>query len=352
MNHFCILYTRPGSYTRACLKALSDCYGTKIRAIIYKPLKETPFDRPILDGVADFKYRDEFNTANEIINWVLESRPDCLFVCGWSDRVYLQAARALKKLGVFVVCSMDNQYQGTFKQYFASLISKPYLHTAFNSLWVPGERQAQFAKRLGFSGQSCWRGLYSCDVDVFCANSENNIKRKKSFLFVGRYVERKGLDILMEAYAAYRSRVREPWGLACIGSGDLNFILKDQPGVKDLGFIQPENLPSIMFEYGCFVLPSRFEAWGVVVHEAASAGMPIICSEAVGASVHLVNEHYNGYTFKNEDVSELATCLKSISEKDAIQLEQMSENSRQISKQYSPQFWANILVAQTKLLSQ
>ena len=348
MKRFCILYTRPGSYTRACLKALRDNYGVEIRAVHYKPYKETPYIRPMLDGVAEYKYRSEFSTSGDLVEWVMKSRPDCLFVCGWNDKGYLQAARILKKRGVLVVGSMDTQFSGSFRQRVACVISRHYLHSAFNSIWVPGERQRQFAKRLGFTGQQCWTGLYSCDVDSIRSASLKETARKRGFLFVGRYVRRKGLDVLMKGYAAYRARSSGAWELACIGSGDLNRILKGQPGVRDLGFAQPDELPSLLFQYGCFVLPSRFEAWGVAVHEAASAGMPLICSEAVGASVHLVREHYNGYTFRSEDAEELSFCLQMMAEQSDTQLETMSQNSRQLSSQYSPKLWADTLTNQIR----
>lgn len=350
MKRLSILYTRPGSYTRACLKALSERYGTKISVVQYKPFKETPFEKPVLEGVANYAFRDVFHSADEIVQWVLESRPDCLLVCGWSDKVYLRAARKLKRLGIPVVGSMDTQYSGKLRQRIACLLSNCYLHSAFDALWVPGERQVQFAKRLGFVGRKCWKGLYSCDVELFNAVDLPQSRRKQSFLFVGRYVERKGLDILLKAYSDYRTKVPEPWSMSCIGSGDLKGMLDGLPGVMDLGFVQPDQLPGLIAQYGCFVLPSRFEAWGVVVHEAAAAGLPLICSDAVGAAVHLLREHFNGYTFKSEDVEELSGYLKLVSEKSTEQMKFMSMCSRRLSQQYSPLLWADTLVTETRLM--
>ena len=65
-------------------------------------------------------------------------------------------------------------------------------------------------------------------------------------------------------------------------------------GVEMLGFVQPDDLPAVLERAGCLVLPSRFEPWGVVVHEAAAAGLPIVCTPVCGAATRLVLDGYNG----------------------------------------------------------
>jgi glycosyltransferase involved in cell wall biosynthesis len=46
---------------------------------------------------------------------------------------------------------------------------------------------------------------------------------------------------------------------------------------------------SIFQSSDIFVLPSRYDGWGVVVNQALGAGLPIICSDAVGAAPDLVS---------------------------------------------------------------
>jgi len=40
---------------------------------------------------------------------------------------------------------------------------------------------------------------------------------------------------------------------------------------------------------GCFILPSRYEPWALVIHEAACAGLPIICTNVCGTVDHFFN---------------------------------------------------------------
>src|SRR5690606_27599003 len=133
------------------------------------------------------------------------------------------------------------------------------------------------------------------------------------FLYVGRYVPEKGLDTLADAYRVYRQQVSNPWKLVCAGAGPLKETLL-AAGAEDRGFVQPGDLPALMHEASAFVLPSRFEPWGVVAHEAASSGLPLILSNACGAGVHLLRDLHNGFVFPAGDANSLAKAMVQLHE--------------------------------------
>src|SRR5690606_254758 len=110
----------------------------------------------------------------------------------------------------------------------------------------------------------------------------------RSFVFVGRYEEIKGLPELLEAYRKYRQACPDAWDLICVGHGPLKCEIPRSPGVLDLGFLQPLGVASMLARSGCFVLPSRYDAWGVALLEAASSALPVICSDHCGSHVELV----------------------------------------------------------------
>src|SRR5699024_7358948 len=58
-----------------------------------------------------------------------------------------------------------------------------------------------------------------------------------------------------------------------------------------------------------FVLPSRFEPWGLVVNEAMTCGVPCIVSSQVGCRLDLIREGQTGFVFKSEDVASLTECM-------------------------------------------
>ena len=51
--------------------------------------------------------------------------------------------------------------------------------------------------------------------------------------------------------------------------------------IENKGFIQPKYLNDLLLNSSALILPSRYEPWGVIVHEAAAAGLPIIISDVL-----------------------------------------------------------------------
>lgn len=338
-----ILYTEPAGYTLACLNALKSLYGVEILLICYSPEGNAPFEFQNIDRLDHVYFRSGLSTE-KIIEILRDFSPEGIIVAGWIDGGYLAAARYFKKTGIPVIAGLDGQWRGTLRQRAATIASSLYLHSAFDVLWVTGERQADFAKRLGFGGEKIWYGFYCCDWNAFAAQYQDR-EKEKAFLFVGRYIAEKGLDVLIKAYSGYRRRTGAPWRLLCAGKGPQEKLLTAQTGVVNLGFIQPDKLPEYMGRVSAFVLPSRVEPWGVVIQEAASTGLPVICSDSCGAGVHLVQDCHSGFIFETGNARQLEECL--------VRMAGMSEDERcamrrasfDLSKQYKPKRWARTLVS-------
>src|SRR5690554_6405044 len=118
------------------------------------------------------------------------------------------------------------------RQQVARVIAPRYLHTAIDVLWVAGERQRSLAAALGCGADRCWSGIYSCDWPQFAAAFDpGEVSRRDTFLFAGRYVPVKGIDVLMDAYDRYRRMVDDPRDILCAGSGSDPSLLHDREGV-------------------------------------------------------------------------------------------------------------------------
>ena len=336
-----MLFSRLSGYMSASLRKLKERHEAELLVFRWKPAREAPFDRSQFDWIDTLCDKDAFTRA-EIVASLDRFQPDAILMAGWMDKDYLHVARHFKHRGVPVVAGCDTQWRGTWRQEVARRMARWYLHPSIDVLWVSGERQRQFANRLGFTGPRCWSGYYTCDWTLF-AGTKAPEERQRQFLYTGRYVEAKGLDVLVKAYQQYRSQVTAPWPLVCVGAGPLEHMLRGE-GIENRGFIQPHELPALMQDSGAFVLPSRWEPWGVVVHEAAAAGMPLICSDASGATVHLLQHGYNGLLFESENVEDLARCLVGMAEQQASERALMGSRSHELSKQYTPERWADTLV--------
>jgi glycogen(starch) synthase len=114
------------------------------------------------------------------------------------------------------------------------------------------------------------------------------VKTLHRWLFVGGLIERKGVTWLLEAFAACR-RQEPALTLTLVGEGELRGRLAERAeelGVADAvtfaGALSPVEALSLMREHDVLVHPSRYETFGVVVIEAAAAGMPVIVTRCGG----------------------------------------------------------------------
>jgi glycosyltransferase involved in cell wall biosynthesis len=347
-HRIAVLYSELAGYTAACLNALKNKISTDIFICAWPAANDAPFSEtefasfgPIINRAA---------TPNKrLLCALLEYSPTVVLVAGWIDRGYLKICRELRKRQIPVIAGIDTQWRGDIRQCIACVAAPAILHKSIDVLWVAGERQATFARNLGYQGNRLWDGFYSCDWSRFSKQSEDgdgphiSQARGKTFLYVGRYSKSKGIHTLASAYEAYRKRTDSPWPLITAGTGDLARVLL-AANAEDRGFTQPKDLPSLMRQSGTLVLASDYEPWGVVIQEAAAAGLPIICSDACGASVTLVRDSFNGYVFPAGDKSALAERMTKISALEEPLLAQFGRNSFNLSKQYTPERWAQTLL--------
>jgi glycosyltransferase involved in cell wall biosynthesis len=113
------------------------------------------------------------------------------------------------------------------------------------------------------------------------------------FLFVGRLMEVKGLDILLEAF-----RLVDAGELWIAGDGPLRETVSkaaaDDPRIRVLGYVDGRALADVYAGCDALVVPSLYEPWGLVVHEALAHGLPVIATDQVGAADDLIDTGVNG----------------------------------------------------------
>jgi glycosyltransferase involved in cell wall biosynthesis len=177
----------------------------------------------------------------------------------------------------------------------------------------------------------------------------------KRFLYVGRFTESKGVDILLAAFQIYKSRYQGAWGLTLVGTGPLlaaiNAAQLSDPDIHIEPFSDQLKLVEHAIAAGAFVLPSRYEPWGVVAHEFSSAGLPLILSEAVGARTQLLIDHLNGYTFYRDSAEDLAQKLARLSTLEPQQLCTMGLQSARLASSIDTKLAVASFVSVAKRLS-
>jgi glycosyltransferase involved in cell wall biosynthesis len=113
--------------------------------------------------------------------------------------------------------------------------------------------------------------------------------------------------------------------------------------VRMLGFINQSCLPSAYSASDVLVLPSEYDAFGLVLNEAMLCGCPAVVSDRVGARYDLIREGETGYVYPCGDVAALAGILRRLAA-DRQGLLRMGEASRRKLKTWSPKEYAEALV--------
>jgi glycosyltransferase involved in cell wall biosynthesis len=286
----------------------------------------------------DFSFYDEKDyNASSLASLTQTIKPKIIICNSWSFKKYLKTVKLFRN-DCKTIMNMDNQFHGTFKQYLGIFYGHFYLSKLFDKVWVPGLPQKKFALKLGFKSDSILTGWYVANESIF-KKKQVDLKFKKRFVFVGRYVKVKGIEDLCKSFIKLQNNCPNDWELHCIGSGPLKDKIQEHPKIMHHGFLQPSEMNKILNEGGVFVLPSEFEPWGVVVHEYAMAGFPLICSSNVGAATEFINSK-NGHIFNlKKDKSGLYKCLKSFTEKSSEELQEMSLESLKLSKNVTVDDW-------------
>ncbi|MGZ4099126.1 MAG: glycosyltransferase family 4 protein, partial [Bacteroidia bacterium] len=267
--NFLFLYTELADYFINCCKILS-AHGT-VHIIRWPVNKEAPFQFEFPEGIKVYD-KDNYK-RNQLSQLIQEINPDIIICSGWIDKDYLNIVKSYyKKIPTVLAC--DTHWTGTLRQHIASLLSPFFLKNRFSHAWVPGEPQYNYVKKLGFSTGNIYKGFYCCDLEKFNSNYSKSALLKNTiphkFLYVGRYYEFKGITDLWEAFIQLQEETPNDWELWCLGTGSV--IPREHPKIKHFGFVQPKELGPILDQSGVFVLPSRFEPWGVVVQEYSAAG--------------------------------------------------------------------------------
>ena len=123
-----------------------------------------------------------------------------------------------------------------------------------------------------------------------------SVKKQQSdpveFIFVGRLIDWKALDIVLEAMGRLRGQL--PISLEIIGDGPMREswqALADQLGlcsvVKFSGWLSQEACAVRLRAADVFVLPSLFECGGAVVLEAMAMGLPVVSTAWGGPTDYL-----------------------------------------------------------------
>lgn len=167
-------------------------------------------------------------------------------------------------------------------------------------------------------------------------------------VYVGSLIARKGVDILVAAARLVRA-ASVPIEVDIYGPGVLVSADLDDACVTYRGVIPFGDAQKIIGKYDALVVPSRHDGWGVVVNEAVLAGVPVICSDRVGASA-VVAKWGCGRIFRSEDPTELAGILGALAGNPASLMKMSAaavEAGRELHPTVAGQYMARVILGES-----
>jgi 1,2-diacylglycerol 3-alpha-glucosyltransferase len=294
-----------------------------------------------------------------------EIRPNVAAINGWSVSEARAALGWASRHKVRAILMSETKEDGSKRSWWKETL-KRHCVRKFDAALVGGAKQKDYLIKLGMPQEDIRTGYDVVDNRYFEAGAEvaranqDEFRRRlelphEYFFVCTRFLPRKNVDSLLRAYAAYRARSQNPWGLVVAGGGSELARLRRIEGELALkgvmwpGFVQYAQLPLYYGLASAFIHPAKSEAWGLVVNEAAASGLPLIVSETVGARYELVDEGKNGFLIDPFSVDSICRSLLCMAECSGSERHKMARNSFAIVKGWGPDRFGRELLSAASL---
>jgi glycosyltransferase involved in cell wall biosynthesis len=187
-----------------------------------------------------------------------------------------------------------------------------------NDWWL-----AQSAKVDRVAARGSWGASEADGVVLFCAKLQ---PWKRPFDLLEAFAKSGVPNALLVFAGAGPLRAELEARVASLGLGKR---------VRFLGFVNQSQLPAIYTAADLMVLPSVYDAFGVVVNEAMLCGCAVAASDHVGAARDLIVEGRTGFVYPCGDVDALARVLRQAMG-DRAKLTEMQRTARARMETWSP----------------
>ena len=157
----------------------------------------------------------------------------------------------------------------------------------------------------------------------------------KRAIFVGRYVNQKGIPDLFEIWKRVSMKYPD-WYLDCYGDGELYDWMVNRVQQDSLR-ICIHHSTNRLFEHYCessfLLMTSIYEPFGLVLPEAMSCGLPVVSFDNDGPR-RIISHGKDGFIIKNRSIDDyVESVLKLIEDRDLCM--QMGENAILSSQRFS-----------------
>ena len=236
----------------------------------------------------------------------------------------------------------------TLREFYDTVVGKGTLETADLITCVSEHERNMLVSEIGISEDNIkiiYNGINWRDWEVVPSGSKfrNNYPEisDKFIIFAGRLATNKGIPDLIEAISIEDSKRFDLVVMgADMGLGEDLDQLAISKNVKmhRIGHVDDNMYRSALSAAEVLVLPSEYEAFGIVLLEAAAAKTPVVATK-VGGIPEAMSEGKNGLLVDYNTPKSLSEAIFTILENDNLASE-MSTFGREFVKDFT---WANIV---------
>jgi len=163
-------------------------------------------------------------------------------------------------------------------------------------------------ENMGISAEKVHCVGGGCNVDV--SKIDHTHKEGNKFLFIGRDWKRKNGDLVVEAFLKVAQECPDCNAqLYIAGPSKCPTSVKGHDNIRFLADVSYEELCNHYNNCDYFVMPSEFEAYGLVFGEALCFGLPCIGKNCY-AMPEFIQDGKNGYLIQESNSAELAQKMK------------------------------------------
>ncbi|NCN27130.1 glycosyltransferase family 4 protein [bacterium] len=316
------------------------------------------------------KFLSVFSLFPKVLFTLKKLKPDFIFINSYWPFDTILLLWVSYFLRIKRVLMLDSHLKSsTRKRDNLKELYKKFALKYYDAYFVAGQATREYLLSLGVCDEKIFLGFDVVDNEHF-EKSDSSIAVAfpvEYFLFVGRFVEKKNLFVLLNGFKTYREKTASVKPLVFVGYGPLKQVLigaaldlglrvydeesknRFDPNDYDIFFYSGKfyhELPAIYRNAVALFLISKTEEWGLVINEAMASGCPVVVSEQLGCVPDLVDfsgeETKAGLIVRSDSVEDVAKSMLLISTDSRLR-KQLIQRGRDRVASFDPESFAKIV---------
>jgi len=267
--------------------------------------------------------------GNRIFRYLRENNVKAAVILGYNDIGLIRLFQRCKRAGISTYLWSDSNIAKDkatgFKKAIKSAVVR-HVTSLADAVLICGTSGIRYYRAYGVPDSKL---LYSpCEPDYTIIESVDTDAKvqtaqrfgldpaRKRFVACGRLIDIKRYDLAIEAFKAIADE-RPDWDMLIIGDGperaDLESRIPEslRSRIRILGYIDDPRVVGALYRVSdVLVHPCVFESWGLIINEAAAAGLAIVTTTSCGAAADLVEPDVNGLLVEPGDQQSLTEAMR------------------------------------------